>query len=179
MGIRGPKVGQYKVRFVPAGSPAVGASSPAPKFTPGAPTCPSWMSAEAKKAWKRVCRELETAGTIATVDVDLLTAYCSLVADLKSATQRINTDGVWVNVVVKDRHGAVIGEAVKPHALLKAKDAMTARLRQLSDSLQIGPAARTRQGSAGAEPEKRPNKVLALRDRIQGHRANASNGTAG
>jgi len=46
-----------------------------PKFTAGA-TCPSHLSKEAKREWKRLAADLTLSGLLTTVDRAALAAYC-------------------------------------------------------------------------------------------------------
>lgn len=179
MGLRGPKPGQYKVRMVPTNSPAAGAKAARPKFEMGAPSCPSWLSADAKKVWRKKVKELSEAGTLATVDGELLAAFCVASANLASVTKAIDAAGVYIERPTFNRNGKPTGHSVQlPNPLLKTQDALMGRVNQLAAALTIGPAARAKQGPTSSESEKKPNAVLALRDRIQAARA-ASGGATG
>ena len=168
MGQRGPKPGQYKVRFVPAGAAKAQASG-SPRFAMGKPKCPPWLSRAARAIWRERAAELDAAGVLALADVDLLATFCSEAADVAVITQTIDREGLMVSAPVKDRHGNLTGEVIrKPHPLLKVKDAKVARLRQLADALCIGAASRARTGTAPAVgADKPPGKLAEIRERIR------------
>lgn len=169
MGQRGPKPGTWKMRPMPTNT-ATNAKA-APRFAPGAPKCPSWLSAAAKREFRRVVREMEAAGCSATVDVDLIASYATAVSDLAAIAKAIDKAGVFVDVPTFNRNGKPTGHSIqRANPLLKTKDALLGRVKQLADALGIGPAARSRQGATGAEPPKAANKVAAIRDRIQAAR---------
>ena len=173
MGQRGPKPKSAALKML-AGNPGTRPLSRAggSRFAPGAPDCPTELSAAAKKVFRRVVRELEGAGSAATVDVDLVASYATAVAHLAAVTKCIDKAGVVIDAPTFDRNGKPTGHtSQKPNPLLRTQDALLGRVKQLADALEIGPAARSRSGSS-ATPEgpERPNKVLAIRDRIQAAR---------
>lgn len=51
-------------------------TAPSVAFTPGAPTCPDHLDAEARTEWHRIVPELITAGLLCTVDTAALAMYC-------------------------------------------------------------------------------------------------------
>lgn len=169
MGQRGPKPGQYRYRQVATGAACAKAAKP--KFEMGAPTCPSWLSADAKKVWRKKVKELGDAGTLATVDGELLAAFCVASAHLAAVTKAIDTAGVYIERPTFNRNGKPTGHSVQlPNPLLKTQDALMGRVNQLAAALTIGPAARAKQGPASSEPEKPANRVTLLRDQIAAHR---------
>lgn len=62
-------------------------TEPLPDKTP--PTCPSWLSYQAKAEWKRVVPELERLGLITIVDRAALTGYCEAYARYVKAAKAI------------------------------------------------------------------------------------------
>ncbi len=68
-----------------------------PKPTGGAPTCPDFLSKEAKAEWKRVVPELDRLGLITAIDRAAIAVYCQL----------------WGRVVEAERALAVMAEADK------------------------------------------------------------------
>ncbi len=71
MGARGPlpKLRVVDGQFQPP------AKTPKPK--PTLPRCPSWLSEEAKREWKRVARPLYDLGLLTELDKQTLALYCA------------------------------------------------------------------------------------------------------
>lgn len=67
-------------------------ADPAP-FTDGRPTCPEFLSAEAKREWKRVCDDLEHLGLLKLVDRAMLSVYCESWATFVKLSRDIATEG--------------------------------------------------------------------------------------
>lgn len=64
-----------------------------PKPTPGAPSRPTWLSAEAKREWTRIEQELSQLGLLTKLDRGVLAAYCHLwgqLAEAAKAKQPVN-----------------------------------------------------------------------------------------
>jgi P27 family predicted phage terminase small subunit len=118
--------------------------------------------------FRRVAKELADAGAAATVDVDLIASYAAAVADLAAVSAAIDKAGVVVEVPTFNRNGKPTGHSTqKPNPLLKTKDALLGRVKQLADALGIGPAARSRAGAPADAGKASDNKMIAIRDRIE------------
>ncbi len=168
MGARGPKPVHPAIRAHAARQAATGGA----RFKPGTPDCPSWLSEGALKLWRRVVGELEAGGALALIDAELVASYCSTLADLAAVSQAIDRAGVVIDVPTFNRNGRPTGHSMsKPNPLLKTKDTLTGRMKQLADALGIGHTIRSRQNSSGGEPPRAENKVIAIRDRIEAARA--------
>ncbi len=59
-----------------------------PKLKLKLPAMPSWISTDAKKEWKRICKVLENAGILTEADRSTLIQYCILYADLKELQEK-------------------------------------------------------------------------------------------
>jgi P27 family predicted phage terminase small subunit len=66
------------------------------------PSCPRWLSEEAKKYWHQIVPELEKTGILAKVDADLLAMLCKAKADF------IEADKHCQSVIVKTSKGNII-----------------------------------------------------------------------
>ncbi|MCP3852926.1 MAG: phage terminase small subunit P27 family, partial [Gammaproteobacteria bacterium] len=62
---------------------------------------PVGMSADAKKHWKQVSKQLKEAGILTNLDITALMIYCETYAQWKDATDKISTHGA----VVKGKDG--------------------------------------------------------------------------
>ena len=60
-----------------------------PKPTPKAPKCPSWLSVEARREWKRLAPELERLGLLTKADLAMFASYCSAFGKLIWAERQI------------------------------------------------------------------------------------------
>src|SRR5262245_889783 len=60
------------------------------QFESGAPTCPAWLSKEAKAEWRRAVRLLASVGLLQKVDRALLACYCDCWAEVMTLTTEIN-----------------------------------------------------------------------------------------
>jgi P27 family predicted phage terminase small subunit len=74
---------------------------PKPK---GVPTCPSHLSKEAKKEWRRVSKELLACGLLTSIDRAALAAYCTTYARWVEAELNIQKHGL----VVRTQNGNAI-----------------------------------------------------------------------
>ena len=59
------------------------------------PACPKDMSPEAKKEWRRLCRELEEIGILTSLDMRLFQRYCVHYARWKEANDFLNERGLF------------------------------------------------------------------------------------
>jgi P27 family predicted phage terminase small subunit len=92
MGKRGPIPKSDKERRLegnPSKRPMKG-ESPRPR---GLPTCPSWLSPEAKQEWRWVAPELARLGLLTKLDRALLAGYCTSCGRWRQAQEAINTHG--------------------------------------------------------------------------------------
>jgi P27 family predicted phage terminase small subunit len=76
MGKRGPipKTDEQEIlEGNPSKRPLRGKS---PQPNKGTPNCPSWLSLEAKREWKRIIPELSRLGLLSKLDRNILAGYC-------------------------------------------------------------------------------------------------------
>jgi P27 family predicted phage terminase small subunit len=59
----------------------------------GEPSCPDWLSHEAKAEWQRIVPQLIEAGVLSEVNRAALTAYCTAWAHLLQAEHHLQKDG--------------------------------------------------------------------------------------
>lgn len=66
-----------------------------PKPMKKAPACPKSLSAEAKKEWRRLCKELEMMGVLTGLDMGVFATYCDAYAKWKEANDFLNERGLF------------------------------------------------------------------------------------
>jgi P27 family predicted phage terminase small subunit len=60
------------------------------------PEPPHDLTDDAKKTWRNVCEELKRNGLLATVDLELVKAYCNELAMYNEAVKQINENSVLI-----------------------------------------------------------------------------------
>ena len=93
MGKRGPRPKPSVLKLL-SGNPGGKKIAKEPKPRPIAPRCPAWLSAEAKKEWKRVAPELERCGLLTQLDIACLAAYCQVYGRWVSCERRLAKEGL-------------------------------------------------------------------------------------
>ena len=96
MGQRGPKPKPTALKIFEGNPGQRRLNLHEPKPTPGAPTCPGWLSREAKAEWKRVVPELERLGMLAKIDRAELAAYCQSWAEYVEAAKSAQVEGAVI-----------------------------------------------------------------------------------
>ena len=64
-----------------------------PVFEASAPSCPSWLSREAKREWRRMAPALETRGLLTEADRSAFAAYCTAYGDWYTAEKVVQKEG--------------------------------------------------------------------------------------
>jgi P27 family predicted phage terminase small subunit len=137
---RPPKPTRLKVLTGNPGKRKLNAREPQPAA--GAPSCPSWLSKEAKAEWKRAAQELGRLGLLTVVDRATLTAYCLAWVELYEATKLIQTEG---RIVTTDKGSK------KPHPAVAMQRSAWAAVRAFSSLFGLDPSSR---GKLHVEPPK-------------------------
>jgi P27 family predicted phage terminase small subunit len=106
-----------------------------PKPIKAEPKCPTWISKDARKVWKRTTDQLRGMGILYEADIDLIVAYCNSVVNYQKATEIVDQQGVLVE---GRRDGAVTNPAVRVQ-----RDAATL-IRMLASELGLTPSSRSR-----------------------------------
>ena len=119
-----------------------------PQPTPGRPTCPAWLTSEARKEWKRVAPELRRLGLLTTLDRAALAAYCQAYSRWLQANSVLAREGL---VVVGHR------KALRKHPLVTVLRAAEATMRAFAVELGLTPLSRERMG--GTEPPTPPDAL--------------------
>lgn len=133
MGSRGPQPTPTAI-LKARGSWLVRGRKDEPEPELGRPRCPSWLTAEAKRKWKRLVPKLEAMRVLAEVDEDLVMRYCLLVVEWKHAILNVQEHGISEQT---DKGSRMRPEVVYANTLML-------ELRQLETLLGMSPSARSR-----------------------------------
>lgn len=138
---RRPKPTQLKVV---AGTERPGRKNHAePVLAPSIPSVPSHLSAEAKAEWRRVCKEMFSAGILSELDRGGLAAYCQAygrwVQAEKALTRMAEKDTSNFGLMIK----TTSGNAIQNPLVGSANKAMADMMRYATE-FGMTPSARTR-----------------------------------
>lgn len=153
MGRRGPAPTPTKLKVLRGNPGKRKLPTNEPEPTPGAPSMPDWLSAEAKREWKRVVPELLKVGLLTVVDRAVLAAYCQAHAELVWATAEVERKGRIVEVPVVNRVGDVVGEKLREHPAVRMQRDAFGRVKQFLGEFGLSPSSRARlQSPTDAKP---------------------------
>ncbi len=123
-----------------------GSTRPAePRPQPSRPTCPAWLSRDAKLEWKRVAPQLHRLGLLTQLDRAALVIYCESWSEWIEAKSAISKSGL----VIAGPHGP----RRNPYVFIAARAAE--QLLRWSAELGMTPSARSR---VTATPPADPNE---------------------
>lgn len=108
-------------------------------LSPTLPTCPQALAPAAKREWRRVAKELATAGLLTRVDRAGLAAYCQAWSRWIEAEEALRTYGT----IIKAPSGFPI---VSPYFTIAAKSLEQMRL--LLGEFRMTPSSRSRVNAA-------------------------------
>ncbi|KKK96275.1 hypothetical protein LCGC14_2664370, partial [marine sediment metagenome] len=112
-----------------------------PKVEGGVPSCPSWLSREAKAAWRRTVPSLVDAEIVKRVDRDVLAVYFESWADYHEATRKLQKQGKVVETTRGPRRN--------PWLIIRREAKET--VIRLAMEFGLTPLGRTRLGTFGEE----------------------------
>lgn len=93
MGRRGPPPKPTALRILNGNAAKRPLNDREPRAPTGDPRCPSWLSKEAKQAWRRLVPLLSAMKVLTLADVDALTAYCQTYARWRAAEAFLQQHG--------------------------------------------------------------------------------------
>lgn len=147
MGLRGPAPVPTAI-LAARGSPEVRGRQGEPRAAVECPTCPGFLSKEAKLEWGRQVKELERIGVIAKLDRSMLAAYCEAWAEFAALSgvidKRVKNGG-------EAAYTALITEGV-----VNAKNRAVERMSKIALQFGFSPSARTRIRTADPPQEEGP-----------------------
>jgi P27 family predicted phage terminase small subunit len=157
MGLRGPAPKPTALKIL-AGNPGhrpINAAEPKPD--PSMPSCPKWLTKEAKAEWRRVARRLHDAGVLTSVDRAVLATYCQAWARWCEAEQMIEQHG---QTATNDKGVSYLSPWLMASSMA-SKDVM-----QAAAKLGMTPSDRARltaTGTPDATKGGKPKETLAQR----------------
>lgn len=110
------------------------------KGPPGKPTCPKWLDADAKLAWKQLVPVLAEMGVLTRIDRNALIRYCRSWVRWRKAEMFIERKGEVYSL--KDDKGNFKCVQQWPQVAIAHKLGLT--LTRLEQEFGMTPAARTR-----------------------------------
>ncbi len=152
MGRRGPRPKPTKLKEL-AGNPgkrALNRNEPRPPRANRTPGPPAHLSVEARKAWKRLARDLHALGLLTRVDYDALAAYCETWATWVEAKRRLRES----NLVLRS------GERYVRNPLLIIIDESEKRMHRWLAEFGMTPSSRSRVQVELEEDEQDPMALL-------------------
>ena len=106
-----------------------------PDAPAGVPTCPAWLSAEAKREWRRVVPILSESGVLTLMDADTLTVYVSEFARYRAACETLATEGQTYKAG---------GGLIKRHPAAAVADVALRNLINIARDFGLSPLSRQR-----------------------------------
>ncbi|KQS33961.1 phage terminase small subunit P27 family [Dyadobacter sp. Leaf189] len=103
------------------------------------PSAPSFLSKEAKKEWKSVCIELIQLQMLHRVDLGLLAAYCSEMANYIEAVKALKADG-QVKTITRDDGSSYS----MPSPWVSIKNSYLKNAQAIAGQFGFTPSARTK-----------------------------------
>ena len=128
-----------------------------PKPSNDVPRCPVWLSADAKRAWKRLVPQLKRMRVLSAVDADALTAYCQTWARWKRAEEFLEKHGDVYPL--RDDGGNIRCMQQFPQVAIARNLAQL--LKAYQQEFGLTPSARTR--IEVKEPEEEESESMQLR----------------
>lgn len=104
---------------------------------PSQPSCPSWLSTEAKAEWKRIVPTLVKLVGVHKIDRSLLATYCETWAEWHRAVTTLAKEGEFYEAKTKS------GLIKMKHPLVGIRQAARADLVKIGAKLGLSPSART------------------------------------
>lgn len=89
------------------------------------PVCPSWITEEGKRVWRRVTPKLKKCGLLTNIDGEAFLRYCEIYALFRQAAEFIKTNGT--TYVTRDGQGKATGVAQWPQVqqMLKSSESLS------------------------------------------------------
>lgn len=106
-----------------------------PRPRPIAPACPTWLSRDAKREWRRIAPELERVGLLTIVDMAGLAGYCESYSLWKRCQEKLTGDGLTYETDTG---------YIRPRPEVAIAAGALAEIRQFCQQFGLTPSARSR-----------------------------------
>ena len=164
MGARGPTKTPTAVLKLTSPFRAKAREQTEPKPEPGRPTCPAWLSKDAKSCWRQTVPHLEKMRVLTKADRNALARYCEFWATWREAQEFLHEHGMTYAVDVDGHvmpanipHVSPAGFKEYPQANLVVK--LAGVLERLEKQFGLTPSARA---SLQVEPERELDDLSAF-----------------
>lgn len=155
MGQRGPAPKPVDLKIL-EGNPGKRDEDRSPMDLPiKAPSPPSWLDAEGRREWRRICAALDPARVLTAADRALLTVYCKQWSLFCAASKELDRDGIVTE--------GSMGQRVRHPAYSVLADCRAA-LVQLAAQFGLSPASRARISKPVASAEEQLTLFLTGAD---------------
>lgn len=115
-----------------------------PSPDPSIPTCPSWLRANAKSEWKRICILLHNMGLLTQVDRAALAGYCQSYAKWQEAEEFISKHGMTYQFPKKDETGKIVSMYIAPFPQVSIARSCLEQIRGFCAEFGLTPSSRAR-----------------------------------
>lgn len=159
MGRRGPAPKPTVLRLIEGNPGKRPINRNEPKPPPERPTCPRWLSPEAKREWRRVAPELEKLGLLTRVDRAALAAYCQAYARWRQAEEVLQREGLTF---------ATESGYLMPRPEVKVAEKAMQIIRAFCIEFGLTPSARARMTVPEAKREEDPFEEFLSRGQAKG-----------
>ena len=138
MGLRGPTRTSKDVLKM-RGSWLADSRGDEPQAEKASPTmrCPSWLQAEAKRAWKKIVKQMGIMGILTYADENLVARYCETWARWRRANQFIIEKGEGYPVT---RDGKIVSVHKFPQTVVASQ--LLSELTKMEDRMGLSPGSR-------------------------------------
>jgi P27 family predicted phage terminase small subunit len=165
---RKPKPTYLKILEGNPGQRPLNKNEPKPKRV--RPSCPRWLSKEAKAEWSRVVPELDRLGLLTLVDRAALSGYCESWAEYREAREWVHNHGSSYpiferdedNNIKHDDRGQPILRYMQQVPQVSIAHRALEQIRAFCSEFGLTPSARSRMHVPGQEePEDEMERLLS------------------
>lgn len=139
MGARGPRPEPVALKVLKGNPSKRPLNLDAPSPDPGIPTCPSFLTGEAKREWRRITKELLAVGLLTLADRTALAAYCQAYARWREAEEIINREGMTYEYTNKNGSTNI---TARPEVAISRENLVL--VRQFCQEFGLTPSARAK-----------------------------------